>query len=415
MSVVNAAILGFGTVGEGVYRTIQSHQEELEAALGKPVKVVAVLVKNEHKSREIETDVLVTTEIEEIFNLPDLHVIFEAIVDKEPSFTYLKQAIAKGCHVITANKEMFCYHGQELLDLAQKQRVGVGYEASVAGGIPIIQTLQQLLNINNVTAIQGILNGTSNFILTEMREQKQSFEAALALAQQKGYAEADPGNDIYGCDAFYKLMILSGLVFGEQPDLKSVKINGITGITLEQIELADQWGLRFKHLASIEKKQERLHASVTPVLVSQSHPLYHVEGVDNAVNVTGDLVGDITLQGPGAGMYPTASAMVEDLVHVLQKPAGEKARNKAASKIIKENGEQDASYWLVSNIKQEQLSNAGIDFEQLEESFFAAKASPAQIEQLKEQEDGTTVYYPIVGTFELKNEHKETHLIGAHG
>ncbi|MFK9094064.1 homoserine dehydrogenase [Bacillus salipaludis] len=318
MTVIKVAILGFGTVGEGVYRTIQSHTDELATVLGKKVEVAAVLIKNKQKQREISEEVLVTTDFADILNLPQLDVVVEAIVDKEPSFSFLKKAIERGCHIITANKEMFAYHGKELLELAEVNNVSVGFEATVAGGIPVIQTLRQLLNINRVQQVQGILNGTTNFILTEMREGKQSFAEALSLAQENGFAEADPTNDIEGFDAFYKTMILSRIAFGEEPNWHDVEREGITSITSELIEKAEELGLRYKHIAHISKSGNQIKAKVKPVLVGKEHPFYHVEGVQNAVSVQSDIVGEITLQGPGAGMFPTASAVIEDLVHVFQ-------------------------------------------------------------------------------------------------
>jgi homoserine dehydrogenase len=321
MTVLNVAILGFGTVGEGVYKTIESHQEELTSILGKKVKVVAVLIRNKQKARKIDDKILVTSDFNEIVQLPKLDIVIEAIVGSEPSFTYLKRAIQRGCHVITANKQMFAHHGKELMMLAKENAVSVGFEATVAGGIPIIQTLRHLLKVNQVQSVQGILNGTSNFILTEMRENKQSFADALALAQQKGFAEADPTNDIEGIDAFYKLMILSKIAFGKEPDWKAVEILGIREISYEKIQEAEKRGLRFKHIASISKIEDRIIGSIKPILIEKSHPFYNIEGVENAVNVQFDIVGSITLQGPGAGMFPTASAMIEDLVYVSQYKA----------------------------------------------------------------------------------------------
>jgi homoserine dehydrogenase len=319
MSVVKVALLGFGTVGEGVYRTIQSHQKELKASLGKNVEIVAVLIKNKGKIRSIDQNVLITTDFDEILRIPHLDIVMEAIVEREPCYSYLQKAIRRGCHVITANKEMFAHHGEELLRLAEKEHVTVGFEASVAGGIPIIQTLEKLLNVNRIQKVEGILNGTSNFILTEMREKNKSFQEALVVAQEKGYAEADPTNDIEGIDSFYKLMILSNVAYGKQPEWGSVDIEGISNLTASQIAEADKVGLRFKHVATIRRNQNgSLVGSVKPVLVSHKHPFYHIEGVENVVTITTDIVGSITLQGPGAGMFPTASAMIEDVVHTIR-------------------------------------------------------------------------------------------------
>lgn len=316
MSAISVGLLGFGTVGKGVYETINKHQGRLQAILGKEVKVSAILVKNVDKHGLPDKDVLLTDDFQKIIELPKLDVVIDAIVGKEPGYTYLRQAVTRGCHVITANKEMFAHHGSELKTLAKEHNVSLGFEATVGGGIPIIQTLKQLLNANKIERIEGILNGTSNFILTSMREEKLSFETALKIAQEKGYAEADPENDIEGYDAFFKAVVLSELVFGKAPEWEKSTRKGITDISIEQINIASSLGLRFKHVASLEKEKNAVRCTVKPVLVGESHPLYRVEGVQNAVSIDADIVGNISLQGPGAGMFPTASAIVEDLIHL---------------------------------------------------------------------------------------------------
>ncbi|MBA9029064.1 homoserine dehydrogenase [Peribacillus huizhouensis] len=316
MSAIHIALLGYGTVGKGVYKTIQTHQEKLKNIFRKDVKVVAILVKNIEKHHAPDPDILLTDDFNKIVKLEKLDVVIDAIFGKNPSFTYLQQAMNKGCHVITANKEMFAYHGTQLKQLAKEQGVTLGFEATVAGGIPIIQTLRQLLHVNTIQKVQGILNGTSNFILTKMREELYPFETALKLAQEKGYAEADPTNDVEGYDAFYKAVILSELAFGEIPNWEDSIRQGIQSITPEQIELFSAFGYRFKHVASMEKTAKGILCTVKPVLVNETHPFYQIEGVQNAVSIDGDIVGNISLQGPGAGMFPTASAIIEDLVYI---------------------------------------------------------------------------------------------------
>ncbi|WP_413302584.1 homoserine dehydrogenase [Bacillus sp. 1P10SD] len=398
MSVIKVAILGFGTVGEGVYRTIQSHSEELTAALGKKVEVAAVLIRNTQKKRNISQNVLVTTDFADILNLEQLDVVVEAIVDKEPTFTFLKSAIERGCHIITANKEMFAHHGKELLELAEEKKVSVGFEATVAGGIPVIQTLRQLLNINRVKQIRGILNGTSNFILTEMREKKQSFAQALVLAQENGYAEADPTNDVEGFDAFYKTMILSRLAFGKEPNWQDVKREGITSITSELIDAAENAGLRFKHIASITRLGDQIIATVNPALLSKEHPFYHVEGVQNAVNVQSDIVGEITLQGPGAGMFPTASAVIEDLVYVC-KNSPVKQNNTCSQVAVTGFSKSDKKEtWLVHGVKHKQVTPSITWIEEVAEETFVIKATDREIALLAKQNN--LIYYPIIGEYE---------------
>ncbi|UOE56542.1 homoserine dehydrogenase [Cytobacillus oceanisediminis] len=316
MSAITIGLLGFGTVGKGVYETISKHQGRLQAIFGKEVKVSAILVKNVSKHSLRDDEVLLTDDFQDIIELPKLDVVIDAIVGREPGYTYLRQAISRGCHVITANKEMFAFHGSELARLAKENNVSLGFEATVGGGIPIIQTIKQLLNANKIERIEGILNGTSNFILTSMREESLSFEEALKIAQEKGYAEADPKNDIEGYDAFYKAVVLSELVFGKAPAQETSVREGITDITIEQIRMADSLGLKFKHVASIQREKDAIRCTVKPVLTGEAHPLYRVEGVQNAVSIDADIVGNISLQGPGAGMFPTASAIIEDLIHV---------------------------------------------------------------------------------------------------
>ncbi|MDQ0273642.1 homoserine dehydrogenase [Cytobacillus purgationiresistens] len=319
MTALQVALLGYGTVGKGVYQTIHQHQARIRKLLGREVKVAAVLVKDLSKHELPDQEVILTDQFSDILGIEHIDVVIDAIVGVEPGFTYLQEAIKKGCHVITANKEMFAYHSSTLQNLAAEHGVTVGFEATVAGGIPIIQTLKKLLNANKVQSLQGILNGTSNFILTKMREEQLSFSEALTLAQQLGYAEADPANDIEGHDAFYKAVILSEVLFGEQPVWEDTVREGIAEITIDQIDYFHSLGLRFKHVASLEKAADAIKCSVKPVLVSSSHPLYQVENVQNAINIEADIVGSISLQGPGAGMFPTASAIIEDLIHIDDK------------------------------------------------------------------------------------------------
>ncbi|CAH2715650.1 hypothetical protein BACCIP111895_02834 [Neobacillus rhizosphaerae] len=399
MSVIKVAILGFGTVGQGVYKTIQSHGEELTAVLGKKVEVAAVLIKNNQKEREISEEVLVTTNFGEILDLPQLDIVVEAIVDKEPTFTFLKKAIKHGCHIITANKEMFAHHGKELIELADENHVSIGFEATVAGGIPVIQTLRELLKINRVDQVQGILNGTSNFILTEMRVKKQSFAQSLLQAQLNGYAEADPTNDVEGYDAFYKTMILSRISFGEEPNWHAVEREGITSITSELIAAAEKFGLRFKHVASLTKAGNQIKASVKPVLVGQEHPFYHVEGVENAVNVHSDIVGRITLQGPGAGMFPTASAVIEDLVYVCQSHPAKRSYTGTPGGNIGQKNEDKKEYWLVQGLTKKYAAPSITWIDQAANEIFIIQTTRKEVDQLAIQQGGL-VYYPILGEYE---------------
>ncbi|WP_096155061.1 homoserine dehydrogenase [Bacillus sp. FJAT-45066] len=314
MSTINVALLGFGTVGKGVYNTIETHQVRLHQIYGKPVKVVAILVKHLNKHVCPSSEILLTDNFSEIEQIDDLHIVVDAIVGTEPAFSYCKRAIEKGCHLVTANKEMFSHFGEELVRLATSKNVSVGFEATVAGGVPVIGVLRQLYQVNKVERIEGILNGTTNYILTKMRKDKISFEEALRLAQEKGYAEADPTNDVEGYDAFYKGKILSQLVFHKNPT--TVVRKGISSITSTQIDIATSLNLRFKHVVTLFQENSEVTLLVEPILVSESHPFYATEGVQNIVSIESDVTGKVQFQGPGAGMYPTASAVVEDIANI---------------------------------------------------------------------------------------------------
>ncbi|MBP1913301.1 homoserine dehydrogenase [Lederbergia galactosidilyticus] len=315
MPIIKAALLGLGTVGAGVYEVIRNQQEKLKELVGAKVQVVAVLIQDTDKEREVEKDVLVTNNIQEILAIPDLDVIFESIVGAEPTNRYLDEAIEYGCHIITANKEMFAKHGEALLEKALENDVQIGFEATVAAGVPVIRTIQQQLQLNKIGRVQALLNGTSNFILTEMRKKQLPFAKVLKTAQSLGFAEADPTNDVEGIDAFYKIMILSQLIYGEQPEWNTVELKGIASVPEDKIYHSDG---RYKHIAELEKVGDRIQATVRPIIVDEQHPLYSVEGVDNAVVLETSLAGAIMIQGPGAGSKPTASAMLEDFIHIFQ-------------------------------------------------------------------------------------------------
>ncbi|MGS2776588.1 homoserine dehydrogenase [Robertmurraya sp. GLU-23] len=319
METVKVVLLGFGTVGSGVYDSIlHTHQEKLEHVIGKKVEIVGILVKSE-KERQLPQNIIVTTKIDEILALPKIDYVFEAIVGIEPAYSYTKLFLDRGCHVISANKELLANRGEELTEYALNKGKFLTFEAAVAGGIPLLRTIIQLLQVNGILVLEGILNGTSNYILSKMRNEKLSFRECLQEAQQLGYAEANPESDISGRDAFYKQMILSSLIYHEQPDWEKVERIGIEEVTLEDLALGEGYGLRLKLLATLKKEDKGIKATVKPTFVSTEHPLYNVEGVDNGIVIKTDLVGTLMLQGPGAGSKATASAMIEDLVQIEQQ------------------------------------------------------------------------------------------------
>jgi len=397
LSTINIALLGFGTVGKGVYETIQTHQDRLQFFLGKPVKIVAVLVKNLEKHQLSDKEILLTDSFEEVMQLNELDVVIDAIVGTEPGYSYVKRTIERNCHVITANKEMFAHHGQDLLSLAKDHHVSVGFEATVGGGIPVIQTLRKLLKINTVTKVEGIINGTSNFILTSMREKGLPFEDTLAIAQEKGYAEANPTNDVEGFDAYFKALVLSNVVFGELPEKENIVRKGITKITQTQIQTAASLGLKFKHVVKLEKQAGKIQCKVQPVLISASHPFYGVEGVQNAVSIDADIVGNISLIGPGAGKFPTASAIIEDLLHLYQEQIPSFFSRESKT----DHQQEESGQWLMINqpLDHFKISQIFEEVEPLNKQVLYLKGKETDIKRF-ESEYPNVVVYPVDGDFQ---------------
>ncbi|WP_088032634.1 homoserine dehydrogenase [Evansella clarkii] len=312
------AIIGFGTVGEGVYETIEKKSEKLGSLLGRQVEVPVVLVKNGDKPRQVSRKTEITTSFDSILNKKEIDAVVEATPDAATGYPYAAALLENGVSVITANKELVAKHGEELQRLAELSGADLLYEAAVAGGIPLLNTLRHTLKINTIDKLEGILNGTSNYILTKMRTEKSPFTSALEEAQEKGYAEAVPDKDVDGWDAYYKTTILSRWIYGKSPIWQDNAPRGIRNVASEDIKLAEKAGGRLKHIASLVKRGTEVHASVTPCFLLDNHPLYNVEGVNNGINIEGSIVGSILLQGPGAGKFPTASAVVEDLVNLLK-------------------------------------------------------------------------------------------------
>lgn len=317
MNKLRIALLGFGTVGKGIYETIENKQERLRQLTGKQVEIAVIVVKSLENHKDDHGKIKITTDFQEVLKDKSIDVVMEAIVGKEPAFTYLQQSIKQGMHVVTANKEMFAHHGEALNELAEAHRVQIGFEATTAGGIPVIAAIKQLLQVNRVKKIQAIINGTSNYILTAMRTKQLSFEQALEKAQELGYAEADPSNDIDGLDAYFKAMILCQLLFGNKADTVHCKLTGIRDISKGFLDEQEAAGKRVKHLVTITQTDGKVSCDIAPAALDPDHPLYAIEGVDNAVHIETDILGQLTLTGPGAGSMPTASAMVEDFCTII--------------------------------------------------------------------------------------------------
>ncbi|MBE3554156.1 MAG: homoserine dehydrogenase, partial [Thermicanus sp.] len=316
---VKIGLMGLGTVGTGVVRLLRAHEEELMAQTGMRLEIARILVKHPEKERSIHVPPhLLTAHPEELLEDESIHVIVEVIGGIEPTRTYIEKALKKGKHVVTANKDLMALYGAELLKLAEEKNCDLFYEASVAGGIPIIRTLVESFTADRITKIMGIVNGTTNYILSKMTEEGISYEEALSEAKALGYAEADPTNDVEGYDAARKMAILATLGFHVGIHLEDVAVEGITHVEKTDINYADALGYVIKLLGVAEREEELTEVSVLPTLVPKSHPLASVSDSYNAVYVYGEAVGETMFYGKGAGELPTATAVVADLVAVVK-------------------------------------------------------------------------------------------------
>lgn len=316
---IKVGLLGFGTVGTGVVRMIQEHQEDLRHQTGCAITVKKILVKEIEKERALKLPKeMLTTNAEEIIFDEEIDIIIEVIGGVDLAREYISQALEQKKHVVTANKDLIAVHGRELIALANNNGCDLLYEASVAGGIPILRTLTDSFSADRIRKIMGILNGTTNYMLTRMSQEGLSYDECLAQAQRLGYAEADPTADVEGLDAARKLAILSRLGFHMETSLDEVQVRGISSVSTEDIEYGKSFGYEMKLLAIADRQDNEIVMSVQPTFVHKSHPLAHVNGVFNAVYVYGDAVGETMFYGPGAGEMPTASAVVGDLVNIVK-------------------------------------------------------------------------------------------------
>lgn len=319
MKPVKVGLLGLGTVGTGVVRIVEGHQDDLQSQVGSPIVIEKVLVQNKSKARNISIDPNKLTEDPwEIIRHPDIDVIVEVMGGVGQTKEYILEALERGKHVITANKDLMAMHGPEILAKAQEHRCDVFYEASVAGGIPIIRTLVEGFASDRITKIMGIVNGTTNFILTKMSQEGASYLDVLKEAQELGYAESDPTSDVEGLDAARKMTILATIGFRANVALEDVSTQGISSITKEDILYAKRLGYEVKLLGIAERQDDLISISVQPTMVKQSHPIASVNGVFNAVYVYGEAVGETMFYGAGAGELPTATSIVSDLVAVVK-------------------------------------------------------------------------------------------------
>ncbi len=317
--VIHAALLGLGTVGTGVYKVLKNQEAEMTAKIGCKVKISRILVRNIEKAKEkVEDASILTNRWEDILEDASIDIVIELMGGIEPAHTYILEALHAGLHVVTANKDLIAVKGKELLDAAQEAKVDFLFEAAVAGGIPIIRPLKQCLAGNHMTEVMGIVNGTTNFILTKMSQEGMEFSDALAEATRLGYAEADPTADIEGLDAGRKMAILASAAFNSRVVFDDVYTEGITKITSKDICCAKEMGCDIKLLGVARNVNSGIEVYVCPMLIPSSHPLASVNDSYNAVFVHGDAVEDAMFFGRGAGELPTASAVVGDVFDIVR-------------------------------------------------------------------------------------------------
>ncbi|HFE9512142.1 TPA: homoserine dehydrogenase [Streptococcus agalactiae] len=316
---IKIALLGFGTVAKGIPYLLKENQHKLLSLEGEDIVIDKVLVRdNESRQRFINQGFTYNfvTEINTILQDPQIDIVVELMGGIEPAKTYLSQALGFGKHIVTSNKDLIALHGKELMDLADARGLALFYEGAVAGGIPILRTLSHSFASDKMTRLLGILNGTSNFMLTKMFEEGWSYEQALKKAQELGYAESDPTNDVEGIDTAYKATILSQFGFGMPIDFDDVNYKGISSIRSEDVEVAQEMGFAIKLVADLRETPTGISVDVSPTLISQKHPLAAVNHVMNAVFIESIGIGQSLFYGPGAGQNPTATSVLADIIDI---------------------------------------------------------------------------------------------------
>jgi len=319
MKPIQIGLLGIGTVGGGTYTVLKRNQEEIARRAGREIVIKMIADTNLERARSLaDANVIVTSDGHEITRNPEIDIVVELIGGQTIAKELIMEAIANGKHVVTANKALLANHGTEIFAAARAKGVIVAFEAAVAGGIPIIKALREGLTANRITWIAGIINGTSNFILSEMRDKGLPFDQVLAQAQKLGYAEADPTYDIEGIDAAHKITLMSAIAFGIPVQFSKVYVEGITKLTGEDIRYAEELGYRIKLLGITKRVEKGIELRVHPTLIPIKRLIANVEGVMNAIVVKGDAVGATLYYGAGAGSEPTASSVIADLVDITR-------------------------------------------------------------------------------------------------
>ena len=317
---INIGLLGFGTVGSGVAMVLKENAHEITQKVGAQLKLKKVLVRDVNKKRPYLEDIHLTENVEDIIEDKDIDIVIELMGGINPAKEYMLRAISNGKSVVTANKDVVAAYGSELFNAAEKNNVDIRYEASVGGGIPIITPLKQCLTGNRISEVMGIVNGTTNYMLTKMTKEGSDYDTVLKQAQDKGYAEANPAADVEGMDAARKAAILASIAFNTKVPLEKVSVEGITNITQSDIEYAAQLGYVVKLLAIARDIPEKgINVRVHPSFLPTEHPLSNVNDVFNAIFIRGNAIGEAMFYGQGAGSLPTASAVMADVIEVARE------------------------------------------------------------------------------------------------
>lgn len=375
MKKVSIGLLGLGVVGSGVVKLIEDRQEELVNQLGFGVNVKRILVRDIEKERDVQTQTDLTTEPNDVLHDPEIDVVVEVMGGIEEARQHILEAFATKKNVVTANKDLIALHGPELQEAANRNQCDLFYEASVAGGTPILRGMSDGLVSDRIQQVMGIVNGTTNYILTKMDEEGVSYESALKDAQELGFAEADPTADVEGLDAARKMVILARLAFSANIELEDVEVSGITNIALNDLEYAKKLDYTMKLVGLAKYHDQHIEVSVQPTFISRKHPLAGVKNEYNAVFVNGEAVGSTMFYGPGAGSLPTATAVMSDVIAVIKNMVlGTNGRGFVKPCIDRQLTPPDqrySQYYIRLNVKDEVGAFAAISelFNQVDISF----------------------------------------------
>lgn len=389
---ISIGLLGLGVVGSGVIQLINNHQEELVHQLGCGVSVKRVLVRDLEKARnkaQVDPEFL-TTNADDVLNDPEIDVIVEVMGGVEETRKYILKAFENGKHVITANKDLIALNGPELQEAASKNNCDLYYEASVGGGIPLLRGLTDGLVSDRILQVMGIVNGTTNYILTKMNKEGVSYESALKEAQELGFAESDPTADVEGLDAARKMVILARLAFLTDFDLEDVEVRGISNISLSDLEYGKKLGYTMKLIGNASFDNEHVEVSVQPTLLSNMHPLAGVDNEYNAVYINGEAGGETMFYGPGAGSLPTATAVMSDVVAVIKNMRlgvnGRRFIKPRFPKQLTPPEESFSQYYVRLHVKDEVGAFANISqlFNQMGISFERILQTPGRQHELAE-------------------------------